>query len=50
MIIQQTYHTYKNDSPLILTSRDKVMIPNGYDLDQIFRIQIVDLSDLRTEA
>jgi len=50
MIVQQTYHTYKNDFPLILTAGDKVKIPNGYDLDQIFRIQILDLSDLSTAA
>jgi hypothetical protein len=50
MIIQQTYHTYKDDFPLILTGGDKVKIPNGYDLDQIFRIQILDLSDLSTAA
>jgi hypothetical protein len=31
-----------------MTAGDKVKIPNGYDLDQIFRIQILDLSDLST--
>jgi hypothetical protein len=50
MITQQTYHAYKNDFPLILTASDKVKIPNGYDLEQIFRIHILDLGDLSTAA
>ena len=50
MIIQQTYHTYKHDFPLILNAGGKVKIPNGYNLDQTFRIQILDLGDLSTAA
>ena len=46
MIIHQAFFTYKNDFPLLLRDNQRVAIPEPYDLNNIFKNLILELSKI----